>query len=249
MVSLKGRYKVGLKVMIRIALVEDDSSCKEQTVNYADRYAKENGVEVKIDCFGDGLEFLEKYSSDYAVVFMDIEMPYMNGLSVAKKLREKDEYVPLIFMTQMAQYAIKGYEVNAIDYVVKPVAYGTFSDKLKKAVKANEKYVDYDFTVAKKDGKLRLQTSKIYYVEVMNHKLVYHTVDGNVENSGSLSALERELVKYNFSRCNTCYLVNLRFVTALNENTVWVGSDALAVSRSRKKSFFSDVAAYRGGGK
>ena len=84
MVSLKGRYKVGLKVMIRIALVEDDPSCKEQTVNYADRYAKENGVEVKIDCFGDGLEFLEKYSSDYTVVFMDIEMPYMNGLSVAK---------------------------------------------------------------------------------------------------------------------------------------------------------------------
>lgn len=235
--------------MIKIALVEDDPSCKEQTVNYVERFSKENGVEVKIDCFADGLEFLEKYSSDYTVVFMDIEMPYMNGLNVAKKLREKDECVSLIFMTQMAQYAIKGYEVNAIDYVVKPVAYGTFSDKLKKAIKASEKYIDYDFTVAKKDGKVRLQTSKIYYVEVTDHKLIYHTVDGNLENSGSLNSLERELAKYNFSRCNTCYLVNLRFVTALNENTVWVGNDALAVSRSRKKSFFSDIAAYRGGGK
>lgn len=234
--------------MIRIALVEDDPSCKKQTVSYAERYSKENGIEVKVDCFGDGLEFLEKYSSDYTVVFMDIEMPFMDGLKAAKKLREKDEAVPLIFMTNMAQYAIRGYEVNAIDYVVKPVAYGTFSDKLQKAVKVSEKYTDYNFTVAKKDGKLRLQTSKIYYVEVIDHKLIYHTVNGNVENSGSLNAVERDLEKYNFSRCNTCYLVNLRFVSAVNENTVWVGSDALAVSRSRKKKFFSDLAAYRGGG-
>lgn len=233
--------------MIRIALVEDDALCRQQTLEYAERYSKENGAEVKIDCFSDGLAFLENYSSDYTVVFMDIEMPFMNGLNVAKKLREKDEFVPLIFMTNMAQYAIKGYAVNAIDYVVKPVAYGTFSDKLKKAVKVSEKYTDYNFTVTKKDGKLRLQTSEIYYIEVINHKLIYHTLNGNVENSGSLTAVEKDMAKYNFSRCNTCYLVNLRFVTAVNENTVWVGKDALAVSRSRKKSFFSDLAAYRGG--
>lgn len=235
--------------MIRIALVEDDASFRKQTSEYAARYSKENGVEVQVDCFSEGLAFLEKYSSDYTVVFMDIEMPFMNGLTVAKKLREKDEFVPLIFMTNMAQYAIKGYDVNAIDYIVKPVAYGTFANKLQKAVKANEKYTDYNFTVTKKDGKLRLQTSEIYYIEVINHKLIYHTVNGNVENSGSLTAVESELSRYNFSRCNTCYLVNLRFVSAVNENTVWVGKDALAVSRSRKKSFFSDLAAYRGGGK
>lgn len=232
--------------MIRIALVEDDRSCTKQTVDYVERYSKENGFEVAIDCFDDGLAFLEKYTPDYTAVFMDIEMPYMNGLSVAKKLREKDEYVSIIFVTHMAQYAIKGYEVNAIDYVVKPVAYGTFSDKLKKAIKANEKYTDYNFIVAKKDGKIRLQTSAIYYVEVTDHKLVYHTVNGNIENSGSLNAVERELSKYCFSRCNTCYLVNLRFVKELYENTVVVGGDALAVSRSRKKQFFSDIAAYRG---
>lgn len=235
--------------MIKIAFVEDDPACKELIVEYARRYAKETGAEVQIDCFGDGLEFLEKYTSDYTVVFMDVEMPFANGFEIARKMREKDAFVPLIFMTHMAQYAIKGYEVNAIDYVVKPVAYGTFSDKLEKAVRANEKFIDYDFTVSKKDGKVRLQTSKIYYIEVMNHKLVYHTVDGNIENSGSLGAVEKELTKHHFSRCNTCYLVNLRFVTALNENTVWVGGDALAVSRSRRKNFFCDVAAYRGGGK
>ena len=113
--------------MIKIAFVEDDPACKELLVEYARRYAKETGAEVQIDCFGDGLEFLEKYTSDYTVVFMDVEMPFANGFEIARKMREKDAFVPLIFMTHMAQYAIKGYEVNAIDYVVKPVAYGTFS--------------------------------------------------------------------------------------------------------------------------
>lgn len=235
--------------MIRIALVDDDPDCRKQTDGFAVRFGKENGEEISIDCFSDGLDFLERYDSSYTAVFMDVDMPYMNGLDVARKLREKDDSVPLIFMTNMAQYAIKGYEVNAIDYVVKPVFYGTFADKLKKALKNNERRADYNFTVVKKEGKVRLQISDIYYIEVMNHRITYHTVNGTVENTGALSRLEKELAPHHFCRCNTCYLVNLRFVTGATESEVYVGGDALAVSRSRKKAFFTALAEYRGGGR
>lgn len=233
--------------MVRIAIVEDDEECRNCTLSYIKRFIKESGKQIEADFFSDGVDFLEQYRSIYCAVFMDIEMPYMNGIEVSKKLREKDDIVALIFMTNMAQYAIKGYEVNAIDYIVKPVSYFTFAAKLEKALKYHEKYTDYDFTVSFKNGKTRLQTSKIYYIEVMNHQLLFHTVEGIVEVSGSLSKMESMLGSYHFSRCNHCYLVNLRFVLGVTENTVFVGDDALQISRSRKKEFMADLMGYRGG--
>ena len=163
---------------MRIALVDDNGEFREGMCAFAKRYERETGRSVEIDCFRDGMDFLEKYYNGYDLVFLDVEMPYLNGIEVAKKLREKDEIVTLIFMTNMPQYAINGYEVNAIDYVIKPVSYFTFKAKTDKAVRHREKNTDYNFTVSNRNGIERLQTSSVYYVEVMNHSLLFHTEKG-----------------------------------------------------------------------
>lgn len=98
--------------MFRFAIVEDDDACAEQLQKYLAQYAGENALEIRTDRFYDGLNFAEDYKARWDLIFMDIEMPLLDGMSAARRIREKDDSVLLIFITNMAQYAIQGYEVR-----------------------------------------------------------------------------------------------------------------------------------------
>lgn len=102
---------------------------------YIQKYAGENSEEIEAVWFQNGVEFLEKFHSDFDILLLDIEMPVMDGISVARDARKVDDYMIIIFITNMAQYAIHGYEVNALDYVIKPIAYYPFSVKLRRAIR------------------------------------------------------------------------------------------------------------------
>lgn len=116
--------------MTKIAIVEDKNEALLALENHIARYTREKGVECSYTHFANGLFFLENYKADFDVVFMDIDMPLMNGMEAAKRLREVDGHVPLVFITDLKQYALKGYEVEAMDFLVKPVSYAAFSTML-----------------------------------------------------------------------------------------------------------------------
>ena len=109
--------------MYTIAIVEDDKTQAASLKEYLLRYAAENGEAFAVKTFSNAVIFLEKYTAVYDVVFMDIKMPYLNGIAAAHKLRELDKGVLLFFITSLTQYAIRGYEVDALNYIVKPVEY------------------------------------------------------------------------------------------------------------------------------
>lgn len=121
-------------IMIRIAVVEDEPATSEQLSEYAERICREVGLDVEIVKFSDGIEITENYRAVWDIIFMDIEMPYLDGMSAAQRIRKFDPAVVLIFITNMARFAIKGYEVDAMDFVLKPVKYALLTLKLKKAV-------------------------------------------------------------------------------------------------------------------
>ena len=103
--------------------------------DYILRYSEEKQEPLAVECFENGLNFISDYKASCDIALMDIEMPHMNGLDTARKLREFDSQIPLIFITNMAQYAINGYEVQALDFMVKPIEYFNFSLKLDKAIR------------------------------------------------------------------------------------------------------------------
>ena len=109
--------------MVRIAIVEDDDACRAQLEAYVRRYGGETGGEFQITSFSDGLDIAEDYRPIYDSILLDIEMPRLDGMTAAERIRSFDPGVILIFITNMAQYAIKGYEVDALDFVLKPVGY------------------------------------------------------------------------------------------------------------------------------
>ena len=110
--------------MIRIAVVEDEELYAEQLQNYISKYAEERKKQIKVTWFQDGEDIVSGYKGEYDIILLDIQMRFMDGMTAAEKIRELDSEVVLMFITNMIQYAVRGYEVDAMDYVVKPVEDG-----------------------------------------------------------------------------------------------------------------------------
>lgn len=232
---------------MRIAIVEDEAAVRQQMQGYLERYSREYGTAAEVTLFEDGLELLENYRPVYDLILMDIEMRHLDGMETARRLRELDGSVMLIFITNMAQYAIKGYAVGALDYILKPVPYFAFSEQLKKAEKALARKERHYLAVQVDGGLRRLDTARIYYLESEGHRVHYYTEDGDFAAPGSLKAVEEKLQGLPFARCNSGYLVNLAQVQAVRQNTVQAGPYELQISRPRRKSFMAALTDHIGG--
>lgn len=233
--------------MRNIAVVEDENIAAQALIRNIERYAKEFNCEFNIVRFNNAEQFLKDYKAVYAVVFMDIQMPGINGMDAAFKLRELDKTVSLIFISSLVQYAQKGYEVDAVSYLIKPVKYYDFSLKFRKALDIYVLNEEHSLVLEVAGGMRRISCDKLMYVEILKHRLYYHTVDGVAETTGVLSAVEKELEAFGFLRCNNCYLVNPRFVVDVQGNIVTVGTEQLSISRPRRAAFLSKLARFYSG--
>ena len=119
--------------MIRVAIVEDEEAVREQLLGYVQRYTRQYGTTFEVRTFSDGVEILEGYRPVFDLILLDVEMKHLDGMETAQRIRALDSDVMIVFITNMAQYAIKGYAVGALDYVLKPVPYFAFSQQLQKA--------------------------------------------------------------------------------------------------------------------
>lgn len=233
--------------MYRIAVVDDDREFSAKLREYLEQYARENDESFEIEVFYDGAEILKDYTPRYELILLDIEMPAVNGMEAAQKIRELDESVVLMFITNMAQYAIHGYSVGALDFVMKPISYYPFSMKIKRALKRVQKKEIPTILLTTSDGVRRLKVSQIYYVEIQGHMLHYYTEEGEFVMRGTLSSVEKMLPSSLFVKCNHWYLVNLMHVTEVRKNTTVVGNFELEVSRRNRAGFLKALAEHMGG--
>lgn len=233
--------------MYRIALVEDDPREQAQLVEYVHRYERQYGTTFELTAYSDGEEIVSDYRAVYDIVLLDVQMKHMDGMSAAERIRRVDEDVILIFITNMAQFAIRGYAVDAMDYVLKPVPYFAFSQQLQKAVRRLDKRAKSYLTVPMEGGLRRVDVRTIYYMESEGHKVHLYTEQGEFVAPGALKDFESKLAGQNFARCNSGYLVNLAQVTGVQQATVQVGPYALQISRPKKKPFMEALTDYIGG--
>ena len=230
--------------MLRCAIVEDSPRELEHLKECLARYSAERDIPLETTAFGDAASFLEHYRADYDIVFMDIELPGINGIETSHQLRAADPVVALVFITNMEQYAINGYEVDALDFVIKPINYYRFSSMMLRALR-NLPVRDEKEVILQAAGTIRrMRISQIYYVEIQDHLLLYHTDMGRIEAWGKLSDVEAELDTYNFARCSSAHLVNMQHITSVSKTEVIVGSTKLPISQRKRKAFCDRVIAY-----
>lgn len=230
--------------MIRVVIVEDNSSDAALITSFLEKLQTESGMQFSTIVFKTAEEFLKNYTPVFDVVLMDIEMPGINGMDAAKRLRAVNDGVTIIFVTNIASWAVKGYEVKAADFIVKPVSYVAFKEKILYAIKRRRHNTGDAISIKTVGGTVRLPVSAIRYVEVALHKILIHTDNDTIEVSGSMSAYAKMLEPYGLLRCNNCYLINPCHIRKVEGDNVIVDDENLVISRSRKKDFLTALSEY-----
>lgn len=233
--------------MIRILIAEDEPKCFQELSQFLADYSNETGRIFQITHYDNGEDLVEHYEPCYDLLLLDIEMPFISGMEAAGHIRKIDPEVVIIFITNLAQYAIQGYLVNALDYILKPLNYFSFSQRLTRALRYVRGRENHYITVTAKGGPLKLEASGIYYIERQGNYLIVHTRDGNYTVSTTIQQMENALLDKGFLRCNRGYLVNLAHVTGIQDECAVVHGEKLLISRGRKKLFLDALADYVGG--
>lgn len=235
---------------MKFAVLEDEQIHMDRMRDYFHRYAQTHPqANCMVSYFEDGYKLLDEYRCDYDALFLDIQMPSISGMEVAHRIRVQDNHVKIIFITNLVEYAVEGYSVQAFDYIVKPVDYDTFTSKLDRLLRVlSLEQMTVRISVKVDDMIKNVSSDEILYVEVRNHDVLFHTTDGKIlKQWGALSKFEEKLQPAHFVRCNSCYLVNLKYVSGVKGNTLFVGEDGLLISAPKRKAFMAALAQYMGG--
>lgn len=153
--------------MLKIAIVEDERECQEALIEHLRKYEKEKNEAFIVRIFNDGIDILDDYSADYDLIFLDIHMKYQDGMTTAKRIREVDADAQIVFITALAQYAIEGYKVNALDFILKPVVYEQLAMTMDKVLAVTSKYhKEKQLLVAEGERKCKISTEDILYIRL-----------------------------------------------------------------------------------
>lgn len=235
--------------MYRVLIVEDEPQAADALRAALARYEAERGEKFQVSWAKSAFD-LEDASHDADLIFMDIELPGANGLDAAIALRERDRSTPIIFVTNLAQYAVRGYQAEALDFIVKPFSYGDFALRMDRAMQVMKRRTGRSISVRSRDGMRLFAASDLVFVEVHGHDVVYHLTDGTSFSArGSLSGVKPTLGGTPFLQISSGCIINMGHVRGLRDAEVTL-SDGVTVwiSRANKRRCLDAITRYLGGG-
>ena len=211
---------------ITVAIVDDEKSERDNLYGYFEKIQEKTHTMMEIELFPSGEQFLSISGKAYDLICLDIDMQGVNGIEVARRIRKEDPDVLIIFITNLAQMAICGYEVHAFDFMQRKTRH---------------------IVVPVQGGIQRFSTNELLYVEVQGHYVFFHTLKEIYRQKISMNEVEEKLKGMSFMRCNNCYLVNLRYVDGVVRDDLLIHGETLKISRPRKKEFLQALGNYMGG--
>ena len=231
--------------MYKIAIVEDDENFSNQLKEFLKKILVEKGIIYEINSYLNPDDFFRSFNKQYDLIFSDIDMPRMNGYEACKKIREVDNDVTIVFVTQLTQFAIKGYEVNAVDYILKPLNFEAFNLKIDRILYHIKKKNSGSFIISLSSSeKVTIKYSELIYISSDDHFLEFGTEKEIYNSFGTLKKYEESL-NQNFYRCHSSYIINLAFVMKLDKNCVIMKNNKeIPISRNRRKEFVQHLQDY-----
>lgn len=235
--------------IISIAICDDEKIQVELLERYVENWAKENDIRVEIELFYNAESFDFAWSMDkkYNILLLDIEMPGKNGIELAKKIRKGDNLLNIIFITAISDYISEGYDVEAINYLIKPIKENKLYECLDRAfekIPIEEKNILIDV-----EGEtIRLIEKDILYIESFSHFVDIHTSQENYRVRKNIGTMEKILEQNSFIRCHRSYIVNLKHIKKIGKvDIVLDNDDLIPVSRRQYSNTNMAFIKYHGG--
>ncbi len=233
--------------MYNIAICDDEESFVTELAQQLKRYMEETGTELRITVFRDGKELVENDQIEMDLIFLDIQMNEMNGLQAAKRIREKDSGVGIIFLTSLVSHVLEGYQYQAVNYIIKPIKYVRLKAEMDRWI-ARYKQNEKDHIVITNDnGKYKVFLNTLHYIETYQRNVLLHTDEQEIISYKKMKDFERELAGSCFVRCHTGYLVNLYFVKRVEKLEMELTTgEKIPISQPKRKMVMEKLADYWG---
>lgn len=245
--------------MLQIAVCDDEQYYREKIQYLLKQYFEQKNLEYAIWLYSSGEEFLSQCENSvkYDIVFLDISMKKLDGIRTASQIRTYHSDTQLVFVTAFIDYALEGYKVNAVRYIMKDTLDTAITECMDTILQKMQKaQLSFSFL----DGETTLYTDNILYVESQKHKLSFHYMRPNTmepapakpgiavyQMYGKLDSIEKKLVSYGFLRTHKSYLVNMKHIRRLSNYTAFLDTDEeLPIPRLKYQTVRELFAAYKG---
>lgn len=234
--------------MVAVAVCDDSRKTVDSIKENIEEFGKAIQKDIRVFSYYSGEELLGSYKCNIDILFLDIRMPGMDGVSVAERIRQKDKKVIIIFLTSLVQYALDGYRVDASNYIIKPVSRKRLNMELERWIGELEKKEEPFITIHNDGGDYKILLKSIRYIETYRRNLMVHTDKTDIVCYWKLKDMEEKIGRYGFARSHASYLVNLFYVENIKKlDLMLTTGEILPVGKSKKKAFMEQLGRYWGG--
>lgn len=228
--------------MFRIVLCEDNCLQRRILKDFIYKTFEEISDNLELLEFSSGEEFLEyDILEGVDIFFLDIQMGTLNGMELAKLIREKNDISEIIFVTSLVDYIQDGYTVRAYRYLLKPIKYDDLRNHILSCVSDIVKKRENFMIIENKGIIYKILISNIMYIDVRKKDLTIHTTEGIYHTKNSMEKVEKDLKKYNFFRCHKSYLINMNYIQIIYKNNVVIKDENIPVSKHRMSSLKTNL--------
>lgn len=233
--------------MRNIVICEDEVYSQESLVSCLKEYTSETGENFNITILNSGEELITKLPNNTDVLLLDIKMGQLSGMEAARILRSQNNYVRIIFITTMTQFALEGYEVHAYGFIKKPVSFEPFKRQLTDALCSLDRQEGHFISICQGAQTDRINVNNIIYMESFKHNIRIVTINGVQECSCPLVQFENQVKEDPFFRVHRSFLVHYKHIKKINKDTlVMSNGDSILLSKHRRKEFLTDFSNYVG---
>ncbi|CEO34607.1 two-component response regulator VirR-like [[Clostridium] sordellii] len=234
--------------MLNIVICEDEIEQQEILKDYLEQILNEINIKYEILIFNSGEELFKNYPDNIDIFLLDIQMYGLNGMEVARKIRQIDKKeVEIIFTTSLIEYIQEGYEVRAYRYLLKPIKLEDLKKHIISCIEELTKNKEIYIAVNEKNNTCKVKISEITYIEIQKREMTIHTINEDYTINSSMSKLENELSKYNFYRCHKSFMVNIDFIKNIKQYiAILDNKEEVPISRYRFKETKSRFLSYLG---
>lgn len=221
--------------LVNIVICENDKNDQEFVKDKVVEILDDLDIEYEIKVYNSGDDLLEGYDKYTDIILLDIQMDGLDGMETARKIREFDDNVEIIFITSFVEYALEGYEVNAYRYLLKPVKDENLMTSLINCLN-DRNFVKRSIVIKEGDTRIKISFKDIMYIEVQGNDITVHTLKDTYRTKGTMSNFETEINSNMFVRCHKSYLVNLEYIKSIKRYTsILVNDEEVPLSRNKYK--------------